>query len=218
MADYVNAQDAAEDDQRPFYTDEMRSVQDRFDGRRLADRLEQITLHREFSDHDRALIEGATMVYLATSDSEGWPDCSYKGGHAGFVRLTAANELSIAIYDGNSQYRTLGNISGNPRVGLLFIDFAKQARLRVNGTARIVGRDEDASLVDSFPGAQVVVTVRALQIFPNCGRYVHDLANETISEYAPTHGYTPPEPEWKSREMFADAMPRPVPNNVVNDQ
>lgn len=195
-------------ERQPFYSPGMRAVQDHFDGRRLADRLEQVTVHPTFSSHDQAFIANATMVFLATADAEGWPDSSYKGGRAGFVRIVSDSELAMAVYDGNSQYRSLGNISVNPRVGLLFIDFDKPDRLRVNGTAAVVMPEHDTNMVASFPGAIAVIKVSAQHIFPNCGRYVHDVAHAVPSVYAPDYGYTPPAPEWKSMDLFADVLPQ----------
>ena len=192
----------------PFYSAGMRAVQDHFDGRRLADRLEQVTRHRTFSTPDLEFLAGSSMVFVATADADGWPDCSYKGGRPGFVRTLSDRDLAIAVYDGNSQYRSLGNITSNPKVGLLFIDFDGGTRLRVNGTASMVLPGDDADLVSSFPGAIAVITVCALSIFPNCGRYLHDLASGTPSVHAPADGYTPPEAEWKSMDLFADVLPQ----------
>lgn len=192
--------------QREFYSPSMRALQDRFDGRRLADRLEQVTLHHTFSADDREFIDGATTVFLATSDEQGWPDCSYKGGRPGFVRTVGDAALALAIYDGNSQFRSLGNVLANPRVGLLFIDPARTRRLRVNGTARVVLAEDDPSLVASFPGSVAVVTVQALQIFPNCNRYIHQPGGG-LSVHAPAEGHEPPDAEWKSMDLFADVLP-----------
>lgn len=62
-----------------------RQLQDQFDSQRIADRLEQRTVHATFTEEDRALIARSPMFFLATADAEGRPDCSYKGGMPGFV-------------------------------------------------------------------------------------------------------------------------------------
>jgi uncharacterized protein len=195
---------------RDFYTPSMRAVQDRFDGRRLADRLEQVTVHRTFSPDDRELIDHATTVYVATADTDGWPDSSYKGGAPGFVRVQSDTQLAMAVYDGNSQYRTLGNLLANPRIGMLFMDAPRARRLRVNGTARVVLPEDDAALLAAFPGAIAVVHVTAVQLFPNCNRYIHDAVSGTVSPYAPAPGHRPPDAEWKRMDLFADALPDPT--------
>ena len=68
------------DETSPAYHSGMRALQDRFDTRRLADRLEEKLARRDFSDEDRAFIESRSLFFLSTADADGQPDCSYKGG------------------------------------------------------------------------------------------------------------------------------------------
>ena len=152
-----------------------------------------------FTDEDRAFIESRAMFFLATADASGRPDCSYKGGLPGFVRVTGASELSFPSYDGNGMFRSLGNVLANPHVGMLFLDFENPRRLRENGIARL----EDSNA--EFEGAQLVVRVAAETIFPNCPRYIHRLKLVEASPYAPRPGYEPPEPGWK--QHFKDVLP-----------
>lgn len=189
----------------PAYHAGMRQLQDRFDTRRLADRLDEKLGRSAFTAEDRAFIESRSMFFLATADAQAGPDCSYKGGDPGFVRVIADNELAFPSYDGNGMFRSLGNVLVNPAVALLFIDFDRPNRLRVNGQASI--RDDD-ELLATFVGAQLVVRVRAERIFPNCPRYIHRSATAELSAYVPREGVTPPEPKWKRMEMFADVLPR----------
>lgn len=183
----------------------MRQLQDRFDTRRLADRLDERLGRSAFTTDDRTFIESRSMFFLATADAAGQPDCSYKGGDPGFVRVTGDSELAFPSYDGNGMFRSLGNVVVNAAVALLFIDFDKPNRLRVNGRASIADDDE---LLAVFTGAQMVVRVRAERIFPNCPRYIHRLTTAEASPYVPRVGSSPPVPKWKSMEMFADVLPR----------
>ena len=182
----------------------MRELQDRYDCRRLADRLDERLGRSAFSDEDRAFIASRTMFFLATADAAGRPDCSYKGGAPGFVRITADDELAFPSYDGNGMFRSLGNVLVNPSVALLFIDFERPNRLRVNGGASMAADDP---LLAEFAGAQVVVRVRARRIFPNCPRYIHRMGAAEPSKYVPRDGYEPPEPAWKRFDMFSDVLP-----------
>jgi len=186
------------------YHEGMRRLQDRFDTRRLADRLDERLARAEFSDEDRAFIESRTMLFIATADACGRPDCPYKGGMAGFVRVIDRDALAFPSYDGNGMFRSLGNVLVNPAVALLFVDFDAPRRLRVNGTARI---QPDDPLLAGFAGAQLVVRVRAGRIFPNCPRYVHRTALVEASRDVPRAGYTPPVPAWKRFEAFRDVLP-----------
>ena len=188
-----------------MYHEGSRSLQDRFDSRRIADRLVQVVHRTRFSDEDREFIQSRAMFFLATADANGWPDCSYKGGRPGFVRVIAEDTLAFPSYDGNGMFKSLGNVLQNSKVGLLFIDFEKPKRLRVNGVA---GIDLDDPLRESFEGAQLVVRVKAEHIFPNCPRYIHRMALEEISAYAPSPGHEPPVPGWKQMEVFRDYLPR----------
>jgi predicted pyridoxine 5'-phosphate oxidase superfamily flavin-nucleotide-binding protein len=188
----------------PTYHDGMRRLQDLRETRALADRLEKVTMRSAFTEEDQAFIRRSRMFFLATADADGQPDCSYKGGLPGFVRVLDERTLAIPDYDGNGQYRSWGNVVANPRVGLLFLDFETPKRLRVNGTA--VVSHEDALLAE-LPGAVFVVRLTAERIFPNCPRYIHRMQLVEESAYAPRPGYTPPVPAWKTFDVFRDALP-----------
>jgi predicted pyridoxine 5'-phosphate oxidase superfamily flavin-nucleotide-binding protein len=186
------------------YHDGMRRLQDLRETRALADRLEKVTMRAAFTDDDKAFIQRCRMFFIATADTAGHPDCSYKGGLPGFVRVVDEHTLAIPDYDGNGQYRSWGNVLVNPHVGLLFIDFETPKRLRVNGAAVV---SPDDPLLAEFPGAVFLVRVTAQRIFPNCPRYIHKMNLVEDSVYAPKPDYTPPVPAWKTFDAFKDALP-----------
>ena len=187
-----------------LYHDGNRRFQDRFDTRRLADRIEERLLRDTFTDEDRAFIESRDMFFIATADEHGTPQCSYKGGDPGFVRVVDEHTLAFPSYDGNGTYLSLGNLLVNPQVGILFIDFQRPKRLRVNGVASL---DEDDALLPDYPEAQLVVRVRATDILPNCSRYVHRLELVERSRFVPHTDVATPIPDWKRREWSHDALP-----------
>lgn len=187
-----------------IYGTGARQFQDRFDSRRLADRLERLTVHEELSESDQALISAQSSFLLATVDAEGWPDVSYKGGEPGFVRVVDSRRLCFPLYDGNGMFRSAGNIADDGRVALLFIDVSKPWRLRVHGTAQVITEPE---LVDSFHGAMACVSIDVGRVFPNCGRYIHKISSEEISEYVPRPGHEPPVPDWKKIPELAEVLP-----------
>ncbi|HZV75627.1 MAG TPA: pyridoxamine 5'-phosphate oxidase family protein [Conexibacter sp.] len=189
------------------FHDGARRLQDRFDTRRLADRLDERFLQRPtIDDADRAFIERMDMFFLATADAEGRPQCSYKGGEPGFVRVLDETTVAFPNYDGNGMYLSMGNLVVNPQVGMLFIDFTslRPSRLRLNGVASV---DERDALVDAYPGAQLVVRVRATQVFPNCPRYIHRMALVARSRFVPQADREPPVPDWKRTEWACDVLP-----------
>ena len=188
----------------PTYHEGMRQLQDLRETRALADRLEKVTMRAAFTDEDKAFIQRCRMFFIATADRDGQPDCSYKGGLPGFVRVIDERTLAIPDYDGNGQYRSWGNVLANPKVGLLFIDFESPKRLRINGTATV---SHDDPLLAEIPGAVFVIRVAAERIFPNCPRYIHKMQLVEESAYAPRPDYTPPVPAWKTFDVFKDALP-----------
>ena len=188
----------------PLYHEGNRSFQDRFDSRRLADRIEEKLVHDLIDEDDRAFIEARDMFFLATADADGAPQCSYKGGEPGFVRVLDEHTIAFPSFDGNGMYLSLGNLTENPRVGLLFVDFAGQKRLRLNGTASIA---TDDPLLAEYPRAQCVVRVRVIEVFPNCPRYIHKLELVERSRFTPRADCEPPVPEWKQRDWARDVLP-----------
>jgi hypothetical protein len=190
------------------YHDGMRRLQDRFDTRRLADRLDERLGRGAFTDEDRAFIESRRLFFLATADAHGQPDCSVKCGDPGFVRITGASELAFPSYDGNGMFRSLGNVLVNAAVALLFVDFEGPSRLRVNGRASM---SDDDPLLATIPGARLVVRVRAERIFPNCPRYIPRMAFVEASPYVPREGCTPPIPRWKRFDAFRDVLSKDDP-------
>lgn len=191
-------------DDDSVYHEGMRRLQDARETRPLADRLAQVTFRTALTEDDRAFVARAPMFFLATADAQGQPDCSYKGGLPGFVRVLDERTLAIPDYDGNGQYRSWGNALVNPAVGLLFIDFEAPGRLRVNGRATVRADDP---LIDECPGAVFMVRVAVERVFPNCPRYIHRMTLVEPSAYAPRPHYTPPVPAWKQYEVFRDALP-----------
>lgn len=186
------------------YHEGMRSLQDQRETRPLADRLQQVTMRSAFTADDRAFIESRPMMFVATADARGQPECSYKGGLPGFVRVLDDQTLAFPDYDGNGMYRSWGNVLVNPAVGLLFLDFETPRRLRVNGTARIAADDP---LCADFPGAVFIIRVTAHTIFPNCPRYIHRMQLVEYSVYAPCPDHVPPVPAWKTFDEFREALP-----------
>jgi hypothetical protein len=182
-----------------------RDLQASFGSTALADRLLEVTHHQTFWPQDIEFIEAAEFFFLATADDQGQPDCSFKGGPAGFVKVTGANQLVFPDYDGNGMFKSLGNIEVNPAVGLLFITMGeKPARIRVNGSARLI---REPQRLKEYVGAQLLVEVTAEHIFPNCPRYIPDLAGAQPSKDIPVAGVAPTEPEWKGMDLFSDVVP-----------
>jgi predicted pyridoxine 5'-phosphate oxidase superfamily flavin-nucleotide-binding protein len=197
------------------FHDGSRSLQDRFDTRGLADRIDDLLVSDTISDGDRAFIEARDMFFLATADEQGRPTCSYKGGEPGFVQVLDPHTLAFPSYDGNGMYLSAGNVLVNPAVGMLFIDLEKGHRMRLEGTA---GIDPDDPLLDGYPEAQLVVRVRTRAVYPNCPRYIHRYALVRRSRFVPRSDCLTPVPEWKRSDWAFDALPEDDPAREPGDR
>jgi predicted pyridoxine 5'-phosphate oxidase superfamily flavin-nucleotide-binding protein len=193
------------------YHDGSRELQDRFDTRRLADRIDERIVHDHIDEHDRAFIEARDMFFLATADEQGRPQCSYKGGDPGFVRVLDERTIAFPVYNGNGMFLSAGNLLVNAQVGLLFIDFEGRRRMRLNGVASV---DPQDTLLAEYPEAQLIVRVRAEEVFPNCPRYIHEYRLVKRSRFVPKEDCETPVPAWKRREWARDALPT---NDPAND-
>lgn len=186
-----------------IYHDGSRQLQDAFDTRRLADRVGEVV--KDFIDqHDRAFIECMDMFFLATVDEHGHVNCSYKGGDPGFVRVLDDHTIAFPSYDGNGMYLSMGNVLKTRQVGILFIDFENQWRMRLNGEATI---DRDDPLMSEYPEAQFIVRVNAREVFPNCPRYIHRYRLVQRSRFVPKTECKTPVPAWKTGGWVDDVLP-----------
>ena len=193
-----------------IYREGNRQLQDQFDTRRLADRLDEAIVQDSIMPSDKDFIERMDMFFIATVDERGHANCSYKGGEPGFVRVLDAHTLAFPNYDGNGMYLTMGNILTTRQVGLLFIDFENQKRMRLNGEATL---HRDDPLLREHPEAQFIVRVRAREVFANCPRYIHKMKLVQRSRFVPQQECPTPVPSWKKGEWVADTLPTDDPAN-----
>jgi len=196
-----------------MFGDGARRLQDRFDTRRLADRIEQRLVKATIDEGDRAFIERMDMFFLATVDANGHANCSYKAGEPGFVRVLGERTLAFPSFDGNGMFLSLGGVLETGQVGMLFIDFEGQSRMRVNGVASV---DDADPLLETWPEAQLVVRVAVREVFPNCPRYIHKRALVESSRFVPKAGCETPVPSWKRSEWAADAVSDSDPSKDPN--
>jgi uncharacterized protein len=187
-----------------MYGDEHRELQDRFDSRALADTLEAVTVMPAVDEAAKAFIASRSFFFLSTVDGDGQPTVSYKGGAPGFVRVLDDTTLVFPSYDGNGMYLSMGNIAGQGRIGLLFIDFETPHRIRIHAEATLV---TDGELLDSYPGADLVVRATVTQSFVNCGRYIPKRAIPEATEHLPDEEGNVPLAEWKRIDLLQDVLP-----------
>jgi len=153
------------------------------------------------------------MFFIATVDEDGQPQSSYKGGEPGFVRVLDPHTIAFPIYDGNGMYLTAGNLLATKKVGLLFIDLEGRKRMRLNGEASVA---DDDPLLAEYPEAQLIVRVRATEVFPNCPRYIHEYKLVARSRFVPRSECETPVPQWKHNDWASDVLPEDDPANDPN--
>jgi uncharacterized protein len=188
-----------------IYNEQHRTLQQKFDTTRLADRVDKMVVRSQISDDQKAFIETRDMFFLASVDHRGYPTCSYKGGAPGFVRVADSKTIVFPSYNGNGMFLSMGNINTSHKVGMLFIDFETPHRVRVHGVATIAHNDP---LLAEFVGAELLVRVAVTEAFINCPRYVHKYQRVQTSKYAPHAGCAaPPAPQWKRIDAIQDALP-----------
>lgn len=186
-----------------LYSDVHRALQEEFGTRRMADLLDHIA-GTSLPPSDAAFIASRDMFFLSTVDPDGNPTVSYKGGAPGFVRVLDERTLAFPGYDGNGMWLSLGNIVGQGKVGLLFIDFEKPHRFRVQGKATL---ERNAAALGDWPEAQYAVRVDIERCFVNCTRYIHSYARVAQSRYTPKAGVAAPFAKWKRLDLVQAALP-----------
>lgn len=175
-----------------LYGDSHRELQDAFETRGLADLIEQNVAHAEITDAEKAFIQSRDMFFLSTVNHEGMPTVSYKGGDPGFVKVLDQRTLAFPSYEGNGMFLSMGNIRANKHVGLLFIDFERPKRLRIQGEATI---SRDDPLSELYEEHDLIVRVAISDVIPNCPRYVHKYRKVDASKFVPGKEVETPLPD-----------------------
>ena len=162
---------SAPDNQTGYASDEM-------DGEQTAPKKQTITpgshsehlLQEKWGARDRALnfydrqvldflapkmqefIARQEFLFVATADRNGECDCTSKFGKPGFIRVLSNKYLMYPEFRGNGVFANSGNMTENPHIALLMIDFTRDTvGLHVNGKVRIVANDELLQYADKLP-------------------------------------------------------------------
>jgi hypothetical protein len=158
----------------------------------------------EVQPHHKAFIESRDMFWLATVDKEGRPQCQYKGGAPGFIRVVDPKTVVFPSYDGNGRYHSMGNISATGHVGLLFLDFESPNRLRLQGEASVSANDP---LMSEYPEAELIVRINVTHVIINCPRYIHKMKRVESSGTVPMPERETPFAQWKRIDLMQELLP-----------
>lgn len=187
-----------------LYGNQHRALQKVFDTEKLADAVASHIVVEELAPEHKGFIESRDMFFLTTIDHRGYPTCSYKGGSLGFVKALDDKTLAFPSYDGNGMFLSMANITTNPKIGMLFIDFETPHRVRVHGIATV---DVHSPLLKEFPGAEIIVTVKITEVFINCPRYIHKYQRIAPSSYVPKEDCSAPFAQWKRIDTLQESLP-----------
>lgn len=193
-----------------FYGEQHRALQDEFASRPLADRLEKLIIKTSMDEEVKAFVRGRDLVMLSTVDQQGFPTVSHKGGDVGFVKVVDDRTLLVPCYDGNGMWLTTGNVAGQSKLGLLFIDLENPHRVRMQGFGQL-RRDE--SVLELWPEVALAIEVKVEKLWINCPRYIHRYTRLESSAHVPREGHVTQPADWKSHEAIGDVVP-PLPHEV----
>ncbi len=188
-----------------IYGEEHERLQNEYDTKDLAAQLENLIVKDFIDETDREFINSRDMFFLSSIDKNGCPTVSFKGGQVGFVEVLNEKQIAFPIFDGNGMFLSAGNIEGNNKVGLLFIDFETPHRLRMQGEAFI---DRSVDLVNRYPAADLIIKVNLTRLWVNCPRYIPKYKKIEESKYIPKKGQPTLSPAWKRIKEVKNFLPK----------
>lgn len=167
------------------FTEAVKAEQERLGSRDFnAEQIEARDWRQDIDADLEAFIAARDSLFLATSNGAGQPYIQHRGGPPGFVKALGARTLGFADFAGNRQYITLGNLTENPKVALILVDYASAARIKIWGHARVV--ENDPALIDRLhvagargrPERAIVIEIDAWDI--NCPQHIPALYPEAV--------------------------------------
>ncbi|MEP5728376.1 MAG: pyridoxamine 5'-phosphate oxidase family protein [Sulfitobacter sp.] len=126
---------------------------------------------------EQAFLTSRTTLYLASVNSLGWPYVQHRGGPQGFLKILDAYTIGFADYLGNRQLITKGNLNTDDRMSIFAMDYARSARLKLQGHARLQNAEDAPDLVQKLATqgegrVQRVMTIRITAWDWNCPQFI----------------------------------------------
>ncbi|MFJ8846105.1 pyridoxamine 5'-phosphate oxidase family protein [Streptomyces cyaneofuscatus] len=178
-------------------TTAVRQVQEEMGSAKAAGRgvREQVEEPDPLDARSADFIRSLDGFLFASVGETGWPYIQFKGGPQGFVHVLDAYTLGFLDVRGNRQYVTTGNVRGDDRVALFFIDHARQTRLKLFGHATALPVDENLELAERMESPRTegkveqIVTIRVEAYAWNCPNHITPrFSQREVSEaLAPVH-------------------------------
>jgi len=158
------------------FTPAVQAVQEQQGSRRgYAQYQERSPANDRLGPDEIGFLAARDSFYMATVSETGWPYVQHRGGPLGFIRVLDDQTIAFADFRGNRQYVSVGNLGGDDRVALIFVDYPNQRRLKLLGHARLV---DDPAVVAQVANADyearveraMVITVEAFDW--NCPQHI----------------------------------------------
>lgn len=129
------------------FTPTVRELQKRFGSRHSYAKFDALAdRNGVLGEREAMFIVARDSFYMASVSETGWPYVQHRGGATGFVRVLDSGRIGFTDFAGNRQYISIGNLSRDERVALIFMDYPNQARLKVFGRASIVEPDDGETI------------------------------------------------------------------------
>ncbi len=175
-----------------MFTDAVRALQDGAGTREKYERLYPHRTKETLGEDEKAFLETRSTIYIATVSETGWPYIQHRGGPTGFLKVLGPTKLGFADYRGNQQFISQGNLQGETRLSLFAMDYARKARLKVQGHAQMVMASDDPDLAaklatDGEGPVERLMTIDVVAVDWNCPQYITQRfdANEMAQVLAP---------------------------------
>jgi predicted pyridoxine 5'-phosphate oxidase superfamily flavin-nucleotide-binding protein len=122
-------------------------------------------------------LQDRSTIYIATVGETGWPYIQHRGGERGFIKHIEGTTIGFADYPGNRQLISTGNLDGDDRVSLFAMDYARKARLKLQGHAKVLEAKDhpDLTLKLMDNGARAPERLMVIDITAhdwNCPKYI----------------------------------------------
>ncbi len=140
-------------------------------------------VHDHLTPSMREFIPRQTMVFMSTADAAGSCDATFRAGPPGFVTVLDDRTLTYPEYRGNGVLASVGNLTENPHLGLLFMDFTRHhIGLHINGSVRLRTDEEQRAEHpdlprDAAPGRQPQLWIQLTvdEAYVHCSKYIPHL-------------------------------------------
>ncbi|MEK6216246.1 MAG: pyridoxamine 5'-phosphate oxidase family protein [Boseongicola sp.] len=167
-----------------------KAVQDEQATLGVRDRFQKMYRNRftDGLDEDvKGFIATRTSFYMATVGETGWPYVQHRGGPPGFLKFLDDDILGFVDYSGNKQMISKGNLAGGDRVSLFLMDYARKARLKIIGHAKMVAAEDEPELAARLETVgqgpvERLATIRITAFDWNCPKYIEPRFTESEIE------------------------------------